>query len=238
MFLFKKSKNRSYSNYVKRIIGGSPSNIDLYYLAMRHTSAAQEKRKGFLESNERLEYLGDAVLGVVVAEYLFNKYPFKDEGFLTEVRSRIVNRENLNQLSKKIGLEEILEYNGHLKGNKQSFKSIYGDALEALVGAVYLDKGHQFTKNFILKKLIIPHVDIDMVISTDTNFKSKVIEWSQKENKKLSFEVVELDSQKHFKKFEAKLFVGKKEISTGYGLSKKKAEQAAAEKCCQVLKIE
>ncbi len=205
---------------------------------MRHTSAAEENRKGFLESNERLEFLGDAVLGLVVAEYLFNKYPFKDEGFLTEVRSRIVNRENLNQLSKKIGLEEIIQYNGHMKGNKQSFKSIYGDALEALVGAVYLDKGHKFTKNFILKKLIIPHVDIEMVISTDTNFKSKVIEWSQKENKVLSFEVTELDSKKHFKKFEAKLFVGKKQISVGHGLSKKKAEQDAAEKSCQILNIE
>lgn len=205
---------------------------------MRHTSAAKENRKGFLESNERLEYLGDAVLGLVVAEYLFNKYPFKDEGFLTEVRSRIVNRENLNQLSKKIGLEEIIQYNGHMKGNKQSFKSIYGDALEALVGAVYLDKGHKFTKNFILKKLIIPHVDIDMIINTDTNFKSKVIEWSQKENKVLNFEVTELDGKKHFKKFEAKLFVGKKQISVGHGLSKKKAEQDAAEKSCQILNIE
>ena len=212
--------------------------MDLYFLAMRHTSAAKEKRKGFVESNERLEYLGDAVLGMIIAEYLFNKYPFKDEGFLTEVRSRIVNREHLNQLAKKIGLSDLIEYNGHLKGNALSFKSIYGDALEALIGACYLDKGYTRCKTFVLKKLVIPHVDLDQIIKTDINFKSKIIEWSQKENKDLKFEVYELKNQNHFKKFEAKIYVAKKEISTGHGLSKKKAEQNAAEKSCEVLKID
>ncbi len=205
---------------------------------MRHTSVAKEKRKGFVESNERLEYLGDAVLGMVVAEYLFNKYPFKDEGFLTEVRSRIVNREHLNQLAKKIGLSDLIEYNGHMKGSALSFKSIYGDALEALIGACYLDKGYGKCKDFILKRLVIPHVDLHEIINTDINFKSKIIEWSQKENKDLKFEVYELKNQNHFKKFEAKIFVGKKEISIGHGLSKKKAEQSAAEKSCEVLKIQ
>lgn len=205
---------------------------------MRHTSVAKEVRKGVLESNERLEYLGDAVLGMVIAEYLFNKYPFKDEGFLTEVRSRIVNRENLNKLAKKIGLADIIEYTGHLKGNNQSFKSIYGDALEALVGAVYLDKGHKSSQKFILTKLVIPHVDIEMIINTTVNYKSKIIEWSQKANKKLRFEVEEMDGKKHFKKFEAKVFVDEKLICSGHGLSKKKAEQGAAEKSCQLLNIE
>ena len=121
-----------------------------------------------MESNERLEYLGDAVLGAVVAEYLFNKFPFKDEGFLTEVRSRIVNRENLNRLAKKIGLAEIIEYTGHLRKNSQSFKSIYGDALEALIGAVYLDNNYNYCRKFILKKLIIPHIDLDQIVNTDS----------------------------------------------------------------------
>lgn len=205
---------------------------------MRHSSAAQESRKGYLESNERLEYLGDAVLGMAVAEYLFNKYPFKDEGFLTEVRSRLVNREHLNRLAKKIGLADVIRYNGHLKANGQSFKSIYGDALEALVGAIYLDKGYKETKIFIFKKLIIPHTDLDDIIKTTTNFKSKIIEWSQKENKDLKFDVKEQSGEKHFKKFEAKVFVGNKEISVGHGLSKKKAEQNAAEKSCQILNID
>lgn len=223
---------------MKRIIGFQPSNLKLYALAMKHSSAAEESRKGFMESNERLEYLGDSVLGMAVAEYLFNKYPFKDEGFLTEVRSRIVNREHLNQLARKIGLGDVIKYNGQLKSNGQSFKSIYGDALEALVGAVYLDKGFRATRSFIIKKLIIPHVDLDDIIKTDTNFKSKIIEWSQKENKDLRFEVEEQNNEKHFKKFEAKVFVGKKQISVGHGLSKKKAEQNAAEKSCQILNID
>jgi len=205
---------------------------------MRHSSAAEESRKGFIESNERLEYLGDAVLGMAVAEYLFNKYPFKDEGFLTEVRSRIVNREHLNHLARKIGLADVIKYNGRLNANGQSFKSIYGDALEALVGAVYLDKGFAGTKSFIFKMLIIPHIDLDELINNNSNFKSKIIEWSQKENKDLRFEVEEQDNEKHFKKFEAKVFVGKKEISVGHGLSKKKAEQNAAEKSCQILNID
>ena len=205
---------------------------------MRHTSVAQEKRKGFLESNERLEYLGDAVLGMVVAEYLFNKYPFKDEGFLTEVRSRIVNREHLNHLAKKIGLSDLIEYSGGMKGNILSFKSIYGDALEALIGACYLDKGYRISKKFILKNLIIAHVDIDLIISTNTNFKSKIIEWSQKENRNLLFDVHEMSGKNHFKKFEAVVLVDDEEICRGHGLSKKKAEQNAAEKSCQKLNIE
>ena len=120
----------------------------------------------------------------------------------------------------------------------QSFKSIYGDALEALIGAVYLDKEYKATRNFIYQKLVIPHVDLDTLIKTNTNFKSKIIEWSQKENKNLRFEVTELEHQKHFKKFEARVMVGTKEISVGHGLSKKKAEQNAAEKSCLALKIE
>lgn len=205
---------------------------------MRHTSVAKEKRKGFIESNERLEYLGDAVLGMAVAEYLFNKYPFKDEGFLTEIRSRIVNREHLNQLAKKIGLSDLIEYNGNAKTNSLSFKSIYGDALEALIGAIYLDKGYRKSKNFILRKLIIPHVDLDEIINTDINFKSKIIEWSQKENRDIRFDVSEQKNNGHYKKFEARIFVDNEEVSKGHGLSKKKAEQNAAEKSCQLLNIE
>jgi ribonuclease-3 len=211
--------------------------LELYALAMRHSSAGTEQLKGYVESNERLEYLGDAVLGMVVAEYLFTKYPLKDEGFLTEIRSRLVNRESLNNLARKIGLSDLIEYNGIQKTKSQSFKSIYGNALEALVGAVFLDKGHKFCRVFILKKLIIPHFDLSHVIENDQNFKSKIIEWSQKESKNVSFRVVEVDSDRHFKRFEAKVLLNEKTLGTGYGLTKKKAEQDAAEKSCKTLKI-
>ena len=219
------------------VIGAKPSNLELYFLAMRHTSLGLESREGFTESNERLEFLGDAVLGMVVAEYLFTKFPFQDEGFLTEIRSRIVKRESLNQLARKIGLDKIMEYNASSNKSVNSFKSIYGDALEALVGAVFLDKGIKFCRKFILEKLVIPHFDIDTLINTDTNFKSKIIEWSQKENKTLKFEVKELDLDKKFKKFEAEVLIGNKSVGKGFGLSKKKAEQDAAEKSCLKLKI-
>lgn len=205
---------------------------------MRHSSAGTEQLKGYVESNERLEYLGDAVLGMVVAEYLFTKYPLKDEGFLTEIRSRLVNRESLNNLARTIGLSDLIEYNGVQNTKSQSFKSIYGNALEALVGAVFLDKGYKFCRLFILKKLIIPHFDLSHVIQNDQNFKSKIIEWSQKESKNVTFKVVEVDSDKHFKRFEAKVLLNKKTIGTGFGLTKKKAEQDAAEKSCKALKIE
>ncbi len=205
---------------------------------MRHSSAGTEQRKGFVESNERLEYLGDAVLSMVVAEYLFTKFPFKDEGFLTEIRSRLVNRESLNSLARTIGLADLIQFNGIQNTKSQSFKSIYGNALEALIGAVFLDKGHRFCRKFILQKLIIPHFDLDQVINTDKNFKSKIIEWSQKENRNVSFKVVEVDTDKHYKRFEASVILDKKTIKKGYGLTKKKAEQDAAEKSCQLLKID
>lgn len=232
------SANKDYHKQLKSIIGGSPSNLELYFLAMRHSSAGTEEFKGFVESNERLEYLGDAVLSMVVAEYLFTKFPFKDEGFLTEIRSRIVNRESLNSLARTIGLSDMIQFNGIQNTKSQSFKSIYGNALEALIGAVFLDKGHRFCRKFILKKLIIPHFDINQVINNDKNFKSKIIEWSQKENRNVTFKVVEVDSDKHYKRFEARVVLDKKTIKKGYGLTKKKAEQDAAEKSCQLLNID
>jgi ribonuclease III len=161
---------------------------------------------------------------MVVAEYLFTKYPLKDEGFLTEIRSRLVNRESLNNLARTIGLSNLIEYNGSQNTKSQSFKSIYGNALEALIGAVFLDKGYKFCRVFILKKLLIPHFDLTHVINNDQNFKSKIIEWSQKENKNV--------------RFEASVLLNKKVIGKGFGLTKKKAEQDAAEKSCKSLKIE
>lgn len=204
---------------------------------MRHHSIGTEIRKGFIESNERLEFLGDSVLNIVVAEYLFNKFPFKDEGFLTEIRSKIVKRESLNKLAKKIGINEIIEHKSLFNKNSNSFKSIYGNALEALIGVVYLDKKYEFCKKFILKKLIIPHFDINELINTEFNFKGKIIEWSQKENKRLQLEVIELDSDEKFKKFEAQVIVNDKPIAKGFGLNKKRAEQDAAEKSCLKLKL-
>ncbi|MDN5202607.1 ribonuclease III [Fulvivirgaceae bacterium BMA10] len=220
---------------IKMIVGRHPFNLDLYKLAVKHSSVAEIGRTGFKESNERLEYLGDAILGAIIAEYLFKKFPYKEEGFLTEIRSRIVNRESLNNVSRKIGLNDLVQYDANRK-NSLSHKSIHGDTLEALLGAIYLDRGFKFCKRFIIKKLLL-HYDIKEIINNNPNSKSLIIEWAQKENKDIRFEVVEVKNKKHFKEFVVQLFIENEPIGKGFGLSKKKAEQDAAQKSCDLLNL-
>ncbi len=230
------SEDRRLQKAFKSITGKRPYNLSLYKLAMKHSSMAPVNPRGLKESNERLEYLGDAILGMVVAEFLFARFPFKEEGFLTEVRSKIVNRESLNQVSRKIGLKDLIEFQKNSR--MLSPKSIYGDSLEALIGAVYLDKGFAFTRSFVVKKIIIPHYDIDNLINTITNHKSKIIEWAQKETKEISFEIVEINETGKVKQFTAQVVIEGKPYEKGHGLSKKKAEQDAARKTLQILENE
>lgn len=214
-----------------------PFNLSLYRLALCHTSVSKViTNSGFKESNERLEYLGDALLGAVIADYLFKKYPFKNEGFLTEIRSRIVNRESLNNLAQKIGLNELIQYEGNSR-SKTAYKSLNGDALEALVGAIYLDKGFKACYAFIIQRLIRNHLDLEEIIANNKNFKSIVIEWAQKENRDLRFEIIKEVGSKHQREFVAQIFVDDEPLATGSGYSKKKAEQAAAQKSCEVLNL-
>jgi len=227
---------RKLSKAIKTIVGSAPLNIQIYKLSIIHSSAAKENNRGFKESNERLEYLGDAVLGMIVAEYLFNKYPFKDEGFLTEIRSRIVNRESLNEVARKIGIGEIVRFDN---GGRSSMghKSIYGDTLEALIGAVYLDRGYRFCRTFVIKKLLKNHFHLDDIVKNNPNYKSKVIEWAQKENREIKFEITEINQDSFPRKFEAKVLVDEQPFGKGFGLSKKKAEQDAAQKTCEMLNL-
>ena len=195
-----------------------------------HASAADENESGVKESYERLEYLGDSILGAVVAEYLFKRFPFKDEGFLTDIRSRIVNREVLNQVGKDLGLRELVVFQG--RTGQQGHKSLYGDALEAIVGAIYLDKGFIDVKKFILKRIITTQIDVDTIIQNNKNFKSILLEWCQKENKKLEFVIVKESGHRHQKVFTAEVRIAEEGKGQGIGFSKKKAEQAAAEQAC------
>lgn len=227
-------QEKKFRKSVKRILGMTPVNLDLYHLALRHTSVANVTHVGNRESNERLEYLGDAILGAVVADYLFRKFPFREEGFLTEIRSRLVNRESLNQLARKIGLDKLIEFDGSHQ-NKHTYKSITGDALEALVGAVYLDKGFKKCRRFIIFKLIRPHFDLEEIIENNKNFKSLLIEWAQKESREVRFEIISEKGSKHRREFIAQVIIDGEPVTSGSGLSKKKAEQAAAEKCCEKL---
>lgn len=228
------SRNKKFYKSIVNITGLQPGNIELYKLAISHTSVAKESANGVRHSNERLEYLGDAMLGAIVAEYLFKKFPYKDEGFLTEIRSRLVNREALNKLAKRIGLSKIVEFSGP-KNSFMSHNSIYGDALEALVGAVYLDLGFESTKKFVLKSLIEPNFDLQEIVNNNLNFKSILIEWAQKESKVIKFAIIDETGTVHQKTFTAEVSFDGVPYSTGTGFSKKKSEQAAAEKACELL---
>jgi len=217
------------------MVGSKPFNLSLYKLAIKSAAIADDSIKGLKISNERLEYLGDAVLGTIVAEFLFQKFPYRDEGFLTETRSRMVNREALNQIAVKIGLAKVIEEEFKNK-SVYGHKSLFGDTLEALVGAVYLDRGFYFCKKFVLSRIVI-HFDIDDIISTTSNFKSKVIEWGQKESKEIEFRLMSMSGAQRFKEFEVILIVNQEEIASGKGATKKKAEQEAAKSACEKLNI-
>ncbi len=233
--LFLNNKDKRLAASVKLMTGSKPFNISLYRLALTPAGLGEETSKGFRISNERLEFLGDAVLGAVIAEHLFQKYPYRDEGFLTETRSKLVNRESLNETGIKIGLRNVLDQEigeRNFTGNK----SLYGDMLEAFIGATYLDRGYHFTKRFILKRILL-HFDLEGMIATTTNYKSKIIEWSQKENKQLEFKVLQVHGNQRFKEFIVGLEVEGKSVAQGKGSTKKKAEQDASKNACEELNI-
>lgn len=231
---FSSKKNRELARQFKQITGKQPVNISLYAQAVRHSSVAKKNAGGIKDSYERLEYLGDAILGMIVAELLFQKFPFKEEGFLTELRSRIVSRESLNNLARKIGLAPLVQYHQQ-RGPRH--KSVYGDAMEALVGAYYLDQGFSATQNFVIKRLIVPHFDFEELVGTTNNHKSKIIEWSQKENREIEFELLE-EKGETSEQFVIQVTIDGKPITKGYGYNKKKAEQDAARKSLAELKVE
>lgn len=205
-------------------------------MAFSHTSIAKENFDGFKESNERLEYLGDAVLGMVIAEYLFKRFPYKDEGFLTEIRSRIVSRESLGQLARKIGLDKLVVYDTKRK-TALSFKYLHGDTMEAFIGAIFLDKGFKFCRKFITMRILNAHIDLKQVIDNDNNYKSKLIEWAQRQSKVVKFEMVDEKGHSHQKQFKTQVVVNEEVIAFGLGFSKKNSEQDAARKACEALHI-
>jgi len=229
--------NRALRRSIRAIAGVTPGNLELYKLATQHRSIARQNDIGLKESNERLEYLGDAILGSIVAEYLFKKYPLKDEGFLTEIRSRIVNRDALNTAARNMGIGDIVEFTSNRK-SRQAYKSIYGDTLEALIGAIYLDKGYKATRIFIVSKILRQQYDLEKIIQINPNYKSKIIEWAHRQNKDIKFEIKEIKGSSHNREFRAELHVEGKAVAEGNGFSKKKAEQDAAQKSCEKLHIE
>lgn len=193
-------------------------------------------KKGVKDSNERLEFLGDSVIGTIVADYLFKKFPYKDEGFLTKMRSKMVSRAKHNQVAIKLGLNKFIEVNNDRFKTSQP-SSISGDAYEALIGAIYLDKGFKATEGFILTRIINVHIDMDEVETKEIDFKSKFIEWVQKEKKDFRFEVINEGGTGSDKQFIIQLIVENEIVGTAQHFSKKRAEQMVSEQACTALEI-
>ena len=228
------SENRNLLFGIKNIFGFFPGNIFLYKLALRHKSAAKETLHGFRLSNERLEYLGDAVLGSVVADYLFKIFPYKDEGFLTEIRSRIVSRSQLNKLSFKLGLDKMIMVSSDSRVQSKSFS---GDAFEAFIGAMYIDRGYKFTRRIIIEHIIKVHLDLDDLVQQDMNYKSMLIEWSQKNKQTVEFKVLDELGEGFKKQYLVEAWVDDKGIAKAQDYSIKGAEKLAAEKAYNKLEI-
>lgn len=222
-------KKDEYVLILERIIGFYPDQVSIYKQAFLHKSLIQNTELQSFESNERLEFLGDAVLDSIISDYLYQKFLKQDEGYLTKLRSRLVSRQTLNNLGVKIGLEELMQSN-----LERASKSVYGDALEALIGAIYLDKGYAFAQQFIEEKLLQNHIDIETVIQTESDFKSRVIEWSQKEKSSFEFKISETE-EKNEKFYTAELLINNEPKGKGEAFTKKKAEQAAAEQFYKTL---
>jgi ribonuclease-3 len=235
MFKFltvKFAKDKILYTAIKNLLGFYPCNIYLYKVALSHKSAPQVWLKGQQVNNERLEYLGDAVLSSVVADFLYKKFPYQNEGFLTDMRSRIVSRSRFNKLALKMGLNKLI-FQGN--GNFTSSKSIFGDTFEALIGAIYLDKGYSFTRKTVIRRIIDVHLDVDEIERTDTNFKSRILEYAQREKRQLEFKVVQEIGEGHRKQYLVELILDNEPVSRGQDFSIKAAEQIAAEKACEEL---
>ena len=216
---------------LEHLLGYTPNHLPYYQLALMHRSKIEE----LAHNNERLEFLGDAILGSIVAEYLFKKYPTQPEGYLTEMRSRIVRRETLNNVALRMGLNKLVQYNQNDRGLSRSH--IFGNALEALIGAVYLDQGFTRTRSFILKQVIKPYIDIELLESTDTNFKNKLLSWAQKNSFVLTYDTIEEKVEGSRKIFTIGVMLDGDMVATGSGYNKKEAGQVAAQKALEKLKV-
>ena len=219
----KKKKVSNLKSQLQNVLGIKTGNLSLYTTALSHRSVKESAD----ENNERLEYLGDAVLSAIVADYLFKKYPYKGEGFLTEMRSKMVNRQQLNDLAIKIGLKKITLYNkvdGSLKGSQ-----IFGNTLEALIGAFYLDKGYVKTQKWVTKQMIIPHLYVDDLELIDINLKNKLIGWASKNGKVLGFETIGEKLENNRRVFTIAAVLDGEQLAIGKAYNKKDASQIAAQ---------
>ncbi|MCB0584018.1 MAG: ribonuclease III [Phaeodactylibacter sp.] len=232
IYNFHFSKDKEFARRLRQLIGFTPANMAIFRLAFSHKSTSSEKAYA-IQNNERLEYLGDAVLGTIVAEYLFKKYPNSNEGFLTKMRSKIVKRKSLNKIGDKMGLDMLLsEYN-----QTRLSRSMLGNAVEALVGAVYLEKGYSGTKHFVVNKVLRNYVDVHELESFDDNYKSQLLEWCQKNGQTVSYKLLARYKFEKRDRFKVAVMVNGKKMATADDFNKKSAEQTASEKAMVALGI-
>ena len=223
--------DKEYYRAFKRMFGHTPDNIELYKLALVHRSASVKVDGGESINNERLEFLGDAVLEGIVSDYLFIEYPHESEGFLTKTRSKIVSRQSLNALAEKLGIDKMVIYNS--SGNA-AHKHLFGDCFEALVGALYLDKGYNVVNRIVINHLLPKHIDLESVPTAETDFKSRLIEWCQKSKRTIEFHT-ESDGESRQPAFVSRVLVDDLKVGSGKGSTKKEAEQHAAQTACMLL---
>lgn len=229
------SPRKEFYLLLKDIIGFYPSNLRIYDIAFVHRSASLNDSQGNPVNNERLEYLGDAILGAVIADFLYNRFPQEDEGFLTKMRSKLVNRDFLTKLTFEMGLNVFIESNTKSMLDKSH---IYGDVLEALIGAIYLDRDYQSAKYFITKRILSQYVNLNEIEQVDKNFKSQLIEWSQKNKRDVKFETTEeTGDNTRQPSFIASVAVDGKETGKGYGTTKKEAQQNAARETLKKINV-
>ena len=227
--LLKSKKAIHFEKQVQNVLGIKPGRYSLYYTALSHRSV----KENTAENNERLEYLGDAVLSAIIADYLFKRYPYKGEGFLTEMRSKMVNRQQLNEIALRMGLKKITLYNKFDNFLKAS--QIFGNTLEALVGAVYLDKGYKRTQQWVLQRIIMPYLFVDDLEQIDINLKNRLIGWASKNAKLLEFETLNEKMEGSRRIFTIAVKLDGEILSEGKGYNKKDASQVAAQVAIELL---
>ena len=219
---------------LKSILGFYPRNIKLYRLALLHKSMAVREHETHLINNERLEFLGDAILGAIVADILYKQYSNQREGFLTNLRSNIVCRNSLNRISQDLGLDKLIRHAGAITTGHNSFMS--GNALEAFVGAIYLDRGYRYCYRFVEQQIFQKHLDIESIAKQDRNYKSTLIEWCQKNQYKFEFSQQESRDEQNVPVFHSSALVEDIPCGTGDGYSKKESDQNAAHQALKRLK--
>lgn len=212
---------------LKTILGFKPKSKSLYLKAFTHRSMNIKDDKGNAVNYERLEFVGDAMLSAVIAAYLFEQVPHGDEGYLTKMRSKVVSREHLNELGKDLRLIDLIQSRIPVSNFGSN---IHGNLFEALVGAIYLDKGYAFCENFIYKQVINPHVDIETLEGKVISYKSLLIEWCQKEKNTFDYHVYEDTGKDELTHFSVKLSINEKVVAKARATSKKKAEEKASKR--------